>query len=170
MGKREGIVRARRGAVLAEFAIAFMPICTMFLCVAQFSRYMVARMAVMHAAEVAVRACAVTLDPNPGTESQLNGSDTDYQTAADMVLKSNPLNPIQQWTGFVGATSELQYSPANCTVQASPPNTNGGTDTVTIDATFTCGVPVAQRIICSGGPKTFTMTAQFPHQGAEYVL
>ena len=66
MGKREGILRARKGAVLAEFAIAFIPIMAMFLVLCQLSRYYIARLAVLHAAEVSVRACAVIIEPDPG--------------------------------------------------------------------------------------------------------
>jgi len=80
MAKRESILRARKGAVLAEFAIAFMPICTMFLCVCQLSRYSIARLAVLHAAQVSVRACAVIVDPDPGHETNLDGPDSDVQT------------------------------------------------------------------------------------------
>lgn len=166
MGEKEGIVRARKGAVLAEFAIAFMPICTMFLCVAEMSRYFIARLAIEHAAEVAVRACAVTLDPMPGNDANLNGTpDQDYKTAADSVLKANLLF---SWDGFVNANSELQYTEPECTNGGG--SSNGGDDTVTLAATFTCKIPVAQNIICAGGQKSWTVTAKFPHQGADYTL
>ena len=155
MGKREGIVRARRGAVLAEFAIAFMPICTMFLCVVQLSRYSIARLAVLHAAQVSVRACAVIIDPDPGHDVQLDGPDSDVQRAATMAMKP-----------FEGS-GEITHTDPTCAHEGED---NGGTDTVTLNAQYECRIPVAKRIVCSGGTKSFTVHAQFPHQGAKYQL
>jgi hypothetical protein len=152
---REGIIRARRGAVLAEFAIAFMPICAMFLCVAQFSRYSIARLTTLHAAQVSVRACAVIIDPMPGHDVQLEGPDSDYERAAQIAMAP-----------FEGS-GEITHSNPKCVHDGDD---NGGTDTVTMDATYNCRVPLARHIICSGGPKNFTVTAQFPHQGAKYKL
>ncbi len=155
MGKREGIVRARRGAVLAEFAIAFMPICTMFLCVVQLSRYSIARLAVLHAAQVSVRACAVITDPDPGHEVQLDGPDSDVQRAANVAMAP-----------FEGS-GEITHTDPQCVHDGED---NGGTDTVTMQGQYLCRIPVAKNIICSSGPKNFTVHAQFPHQGAKYKL
>ena len=154
--RREGILQARRGAVLAEFAIAFMPICAMFLCVCQLSHYSINRLAVLHAAEVSVRACAVIKEPDPGSGSQLDGPETDIERAADVALQP-----------FEGANGSLTHDPPQCVHSGT---NNGGTDTVTLTATYTCNVPVAKRIICPSGPKTITVHAQFPHQGACYKL
>ncbi len=158
MGKREGIVRARRGAVLAEFAIAFMPICTIFLCLCQLSRYSIARLAVLHAAQVSARACAVIIDPDPGHDAPtpLDGPDTDVQRAAQVAMQP-----------FEGSSGEITHTPPTCDHDGVE---NGGTDTVTMDAQYTCQIPVAKRIVCSSGTKNFTVHAQFPHQGARYKL
>jgi hypothetical protein len=165
MTRREGIVRARRGAVLAEFAIAFMPICAMFLCLTQLSRLFIARLAVMHAAELSVRACAVIISPDPGHDASppLDGQDTDVQTAAQIAMQPFGGN------GSNYGGKEISISAPQCTHAG---DANGGTDTVTTTATFNCIVPVAQRIVCgaSNAPKTWSMTAQFPHQGANYGL
>jgi hypothetical protein len=152
------IARSRKGAVLAEFAIAFMPICTMFLVAVQLSRYLVCRMVVTHAAEVSARACAVIIDPDPGHDKHVDGPDSDVQTAAHMIMTS--------FGGPLGG-HEIRISDPTCTHVG---DANGGIDTVKIDATYTCDVPVAKRIVCSGGTKTFTITTHFPHQGAEYTL
>lgn len=160
MGKREGILRARRGAVLAEFAIAFMPICTMFLCLVQQSRYSIARLAALHAAEVSVRACAVIMQPNPGHDSNLNGPDTDVDRAATIAMGP-----------FEGSGEIAHDKPVTCTpgTAGSTPE-NGVTDEVSLTMTYTCKVPVAQKIICPSGSLRNTFHAQFPHQGARYVL
>jgi Flp pilus assembly protein TadG len=154
--RREGILRARRGAVLAEFAIAFMPICTMFLCLVQLSRYSIARLAVLHAAQVSVRACAVIIEPDPGHDSQLDGPDSDVDRAATIAMGP-----------FEGSSGEISHGNPKCT-HAGPEN--GGTDTVELTATYDCQIPVAKKIVCSTGAKTFTVHAQFPHQGARYEL
>lgn len=158
MGKREGFLRARRGAVLAEFAIAFMPICTMFLCLVQQSRYSVARLAALHAAQVSVRACAVIIQPNPGHDANLNGPDSDVQRAADIAM------------GPFEGSGEISHSPPTCTQPQGNTPENGTTDEVSMDMTYTCQVPVAQKIICPNGSLHNTFHAQFPHQGARYVL
>ena len=155
MAKRESLIRARRGAVLAEFAIAFMPICTMFLCVCQLSRYSIARLAVLHAAQVSVRACSVITKPDPGHSKSIDGPDTDVQRAAQVAMKP-----------FEGS-GEIKHDDPKCTHEGEA---NGGTDTVEMTGTYTCQIPVAKRIVCSGGPKTISVHAQFPHQGAEYKL
>lgn len=163
---REGFLRARRGAVLAEFAIAFMPICAMFLVLTQLSRLFIARLAVMHAAEVSVRACAVIIDPDPGHEASppLDGQDTDVQKAAQIAMQPFGGDGMTNYGG-----KELSISAPSCTHAG---DANGGTDTVTTTATFYCIVPLAQRIVCQNPttPKTWDVTAQFPHQGANYGL
>lgn len=152
------VQRGKRGAVLAEFIIAFMPICAMSLCVAQLSRYSIARLAVMHAAEVSVRACAVIIDPDPGHDKQVDGPDSDVQTAAHIAMKP--------FGGDLGG-KEIHISDPTCSHSGED---NGGTDTVSIDAKYTCGIPLARWIVCGGGSKQWTVTAQFPHQGAKYKL
>jgi len=158
MAKRESLLRSRRGAVLAEFAIAFMPICAMFLCVCQLSRYSIARLAVLHAAEVSVRACAVIIDPDPGHEVKLDGPDTDVQRAAQVAMKP-----------FEGS-GEISHTPPTCKFEGNDESSNGGTDNVEMQATYSCKIPLAKRIVCSSGDKTWTVHAQFPHQGAKYKL
>jgi len=164
MGKSRGIVRGRRGAVLAEFAIAFMPICTMFLCVAQLSRLFISRLAVMHAAQLSVRACAVIISPDPGHEASppLDGQDTDVQKAAQIAMKPFGGDGLTNYGG-----NEISITAPDCTHAA---DANGGTDTVKTTATYNCTIPVAKNIVCSGGSKTWDLTVQFPHQGANYGL
>jgi Flp pilus assembly protein TadG len=161
---KEGLLRARRGAVLAEFAIAFMPICAMFLCLAQLSRYSIARLAVLHAAQVTVRACAVIHDPDPGHSDSLDGPDGDINRAADVAMGPFEGN---QWMG------EIKHSTPVCNHDGSNDATNhgnGGTDKVTLDATYTCGIPIANTIVCGASKqKTISVFAQFPHQGAQYI-
>jgi hypothetical protein len=127
----------------------------MFLCVVQLSRYSIARLAVLHAAQVSVRACAVIIEPDPGHETQLDGPDSDVQRAANVAMKP-----------FEGS-GEIQHFPPTCKHDGED---NGGTDTVEMQAVYDCRIPVARKIVCAGGQKAFTVHAQFPHQGAKYQL
>ena len=155
--KGKGLKRDTRGAVLAEFAIAFMPVAMMFLFVTQFARFEMCRLATWHAANVAVRACAVINNGdavNPGGDKS-NGPKTDANKAAQQVLKP-----------FIGDGSELQVQDIDRPSQSDPE----GTDTIKVNATYTCQVPVGKTLMCGGGSKTWTVTAKMPHQGAQYKL
>ena len=149
--------RNARGAVLVEFAFAFMPVCTMFLFVVQFSRFEMCRLATYHAANVAARACAVINVGgdaiNPGGD-KMNGPETDADKAAKQVLKP-----------FLGKELSLDNK-----VKCSHTGTTSGTDSVDVKATYTCDIPVAKKLMCPNGDHTWTVTAKMPHQGAEYIL
>lgn len=149
--------RNTRGAVLAEFAFAFMPVCTMFLFVVQFSRFEMCRLATHHAANVGARACAVinaTDDKfDPGGDKQ-NGPETDADKAAKQVLKP-----------FLGKELALDEE-----IKCNHAGGANGTDTVDVKATYTCDIPVAKKLMCPNGDHKWTATAKMPHQGASYKL
>lgn len=157
MTKLKRLGRNRKGAVLAEFAIAFLPVATMFLFVVQFARFEMCRLASYHAANVAVRACSVINVPdeaiNPGGD-KANGPKTDADLAARTAVKS-----------FVGSEYRLTR-PVDCQHSGGP----SGTDTVQVQSQYTCQVPVGKRLMCPGGSRTWTVTARMPHQGARYKL
>jgi hypothetical protein len=112
----------------------------------------------MHAAEVSVRACAVITEPDPGHADELDGPDTDVQRAAHLAMK--PFGG----DGNNGGGYEINISDPSC---SHIDDANGGTDTVTVNATFHCTVPVAKPLVCGGGnSKTWSVVAQFPHQGS----
>jgi hypothetical protein len=152
------IRRDRRGAVLAEFAIAFLPVATMFLFVVQFARFEMCRLAVLHAANVSARACAVVNaggdEINPGG-AEINGPESDANKAAQMVLKP-----------FLG--QELSVQPVKC--QHNDTGDPYGLDVVDVNATYTCRVPVGKRLMCPSGSRNFTVRASMAHQGARYKL
>lgn len=149
--------RNKRGAVLAEFAFAFMPVCTMFLFVVQFSRFEMCRLASYHAANVGARACSVINVGgdaiNPGGD-KMNGPETDANKAAKQVLKP-----------FLGKELSLDED-----VKCIHSGTTNGTDTVNVKSTYTCDIPVAKKLMCPSGTHTWTVTAKMPHQGASYIL
>jgi Flp pilus assembly protein TadG len=160
-----------RGAVFVEFLIAFMPLMTIFLSLCELTRYSAARVAVQHAAGIGARACAVTGKPNP-TYGNLDGTEADVNTAVQYALKP--------WTGSAlnvpglninvpirGAT--LSVDAATCTTAATNADPYG-TDQVTVTASYTCVIPIAKTLVCSGGAKNISITSSYPHQGANYKL
>ena len=150
--------RNKRGAVLAEFAFAFMPVCTMFLFVVQFSRFEMCRLASYHAANVAARACSVINvggdEINPGGD-KMNGPEGDANKAAKLVLKP-----------FLGKELSLD-SDVKCEPSGGGPN---DTDSVEVKATYTSDIPVAKKLMCPNGDHKWSVKAKMAHQGASYVL
>lgn len=151
------LAKNKKGAVLAEFAIAFLPVATMFLFVVQFARFEMCRLASYHAANVAVRACSVINvggdQYNPGGD-KANGPKDDADRAARTAVKS-----------FAGSEYKLT-EPVTCQHSGN----ESGTDTVTVKSSFTCQVPVGKRLMCPSGSRTWTVTARMPHNGAKYKL
>ncbi len=156
MKETKRLRRDKRGAVLAEFAIAFLPVAAMFVSITQFARFEICRLASLHAANVAVRACAVTNvggdGINPGGD-KVNGPATDADKAARQVLKP-----------FLGG--ELSAEQVTCQHSGDAM----GDDTVNIKMTYNCQVPLGRTLMCNGNQKQWTVKASYPHQGAVYKV
>lgn len=157
MSRIKKLGKNRKGAVLAEFAIAFLPVATMFLFVVQFARFEMCRLASYHAANVAVRACSVINvggdEINPGGD-KANGPKEDADRAAKTAVRS-----------FTGAEYQIT-EPVTCQHAGGA----SGTDTVTVKSSYTCQVPVGKRLMCPSGSCTWNVTARMPHNGAKYKL
>jgi len=156
--KRTGVVKGTRGAVLAEFIIAFMPIMTIFMCMCQLVHLFTMREILFHAANATARACAVINDPNnnqPGGDT-VNGPQKDGEQAGRWAL--------QPWK----TSSYLTVDKVECLYQE--PNDTYGQDVGHISATYRCTVPIAKNIVCPGGIKTLDIQSDFPHQGAKYKM
>ena len=82
----------KRGAVLAEFAMAAFPLLLTFFSFAQVAKLYTANLVIRHAAMVGARAAIVTLNKdatNPGN----NGPDTDVDNAVGLAMGSATLAP-----------------------------------------------------------------------------
>jgi len=161
-----------RGAVLAEFSLAFLPIAAMFTVLMEVSRYSIARIAVQHAASVSVRACSVIQEPQygPGSKEGVDGTEADIETAGKMALKpwmdSNTLSDVT----------------VDCPAQGDP----SGTDEATVKASYHCSIPLGGQLVC--GTMAFTSInstngsvsadptvpietkARMAHQGSRYII
>jgi hypothetical protein len=139
---------------LAEFAIAFMPIMTIYLTMLELAHYFVIREVVVHAANLTARACAV-VGPVNDAPPGVNGPLDDAKAAGEWALKP-----------WMSSATNVNNIKVECTqADAADPY---GQDNGHITADYTCSVPVAKVIVCAGGPKKIDVTSSFPHQGAKY--
>ncbi len=153
----------RRGAVLAEFVIAVVPLLMTFFGFLQITKFFSAGFGVRHAAIVAVRAAAVysnRANNNPGAEG--DGA-TQARQAAGAALAP--------WI------ADGSISSVNVDIEdRSSRNDPYGPVQVQVSATYNCRVPMVGRLFCSGGRKTIStrnmagFSAQMPHQGAKYEV
>ena len=143
-----------RGAVLAEFAIAIVPMLMAFFCFFQLGVFMVGKMIVRHAAIVGARAASVVTGggaTNPTLEGAPQGTNGDVESAVNQAL---------------GVWGDNKMLVADTTIDDS-----GGahaTLTVHVNATFQCNTPLGKYWVCGGDTKTFTEVASMPKQGATY--
>jgi Flp pilus assembly protein TadG len=145
--------RDARGAVLAEFMIAITPVLMMLFVFTQVSKLYTTHLLLQHAADCAVRATIVIHDPTitPGA----TGDDQEVTTAANVAL---------------GPWSSAFEGPVDAVISTSAsPDDPYGMDRVTVTGTAVCRVPLG-RLICPGSRKTMRVTAELPHQGANYKL
>lgn len=137
-----------RGAILAEFAIALVPLLTMFFTFTQAAFAYTASIMLQHSAFVGVRAAAVILPPNPGNV----GSEADVDAAVHAALG--------RW----------DRSFANVRVVKRPAARPYELVTLEVHGTYRCGVPLGGRVMCGadGLLPMRPIIVQYPHQGAEY--
>jgi len=143
----KGLIRNRRGAVLAEFAVAIVPMLYAFFCFTQFSKLAIATTVMQHATTVAARYAMVAYPsciPKTGA-----GPDSNLQSAA---------------------TSALGPFSSNISVQGVSASYGGGDPwgdiTTTATYNYRCDVPLGNTICGGNTTKTFTVT--LPHSGARY--
>jgi Flp pilus assembly protein TadG len=153
--RRRDIVRDKRGAVLAEFAIAILPMLMAFFGFWQVSMLITAKMLVRHAAAVGARAAAVMVgggDTNPTFEGEEQGTEDDVRNAVQGAMGTWGEN------GILTAATEVH-------------DTGGPNGRVTVDVTaaFKCTTPLGGRFVCGGsGTLPIHETASMPKQGAQY--
>ena len=156
-------VRDQRGAVIAEFVIAVVPLMMVFFGFLQVSKPFTVSLGVRHAAVIAVRAAAVysnRANNNPGAEG-------DGQSQARQAAGA-ALGP---WIAD-GSISSVDVTVDDRSSRQDP----YGPVQVQVSASYNCKVPMMGRIICSGGRKRIStqnmagFSAQMPHQGAKYEV
>lgn len=145
-----------RGAVLAEFAIAVVPLLMTFFSLYQVTRLQTAKLMITHGAVCGARTASVTSNVhanNPGVPTTRN----------DMPERAvkQALAPFLESKSF----SDLRVDVEDLSSDADP----SGPVRVTVSARVVCGVPMMGRVICKGHDKLISAEAVMPHQGATYA-
>lgn len=154
MARRRDFMRDQRGAVLAEFAIAIVPMLTAFFCFWQVAMLFTAKTLVRHSAIVGARAAAVIAggaDTNPTAGGRPQGDESEVKQAVVAALGAWGDN------GTLSADAQVDDD--------GGPN---GRVTVRVNATFRCKTPVGNRFVCGGETRSIVDDASLPKQGARY--
>ena len=145
-----------RGAVLAEFAIAVVPLLATFFSLYQVTRLQTAKLMVTNAAICGARTASVTSNAhgnNPGAPAHNNALPERAVKAA--------LAPFL----VSGAFRDVEVDVEDSSSLADP----SGPVRVTVTVKVTCAVPMMGRVICKGRHKVVQAHATMPHQGATYA-
>jgi uncharacterized membrane protein YgcG len=149
------------GAALPEFAIAVFPLTFMFFGLAQVCEIQIGHILMHHAAIIGARCATVIKGPHlPGTYVSNNDGKSDNGDAEGECTKAATmaLGPLSK--NFTGIAVIPTYTGTDHF---------GDVDT-TVLATFQCGVPLGQHLVCNGDSVNFSFEIKLPHQGADYVL
>ncbi len=150
---RSSILENRRGAVMVEFIVAFMPLFTLFLSLCELANLYSSKLVVNHAAYRVARAGAVVFPDDPANYTGSISKLDDVQTAGRLVLRAKG--------SIVSAEIELpggtEYAPGQPVVAR-------------VIATHHCAFPIADRLICGfkDGTRTVTGEAKMPANAARY--
>lgn len=153
--QEKNLLGDQRGAVLAEFVVAIVPLLTIFFVFVQISAISAARLRFKHAAVIGARAAAVFSNQGDNCPECSGDGSGEVNAAVRSALGSAGRN-------MSGVSAEVN--------DRSNRNDPYGLVTVTVTGRYQCGVPLG-RIICgTGGSVTFTERKSMPHQGALYKL
>jgi Flp pilus assembly protein TadG len=152
---RTGLLRDKRGAVLAEFVVVLVPLLTTFFVFLQLSAIAVARLRFKHGTVVAARAAAVYAN-GKGNCPECNG---DGKSQIEGAARAG-----------VGNNSGIRITNVEITDLSTKDDSPSGqyhAVTVKVTGRYTCGVPLG-KLICTG-MRPFVETKSMPHQGARYT-
>ena len=173
------LARDRRGATYVEFLVAVIPFFIFILCVFQIALLQFADIAVERAANAAARSAVVVLDDDPqfyGGEARNSAApggarQEAIRRGAANVLLSLPASSDVDTSGDLEVTFPAQPG-ADQVRAAFQPNEMVR---VRVSYAFTCGVPLARRIMCreagADGENVSLLEreAGLPNQGARYT-
>lgn len=151
------LARDTRGAVLAEFCIALVPLLTTFFSFVQLSKIATARLVVKHSAIVGARAAAVMTNGannNPGTKEGTNEEDVTNGVKA----------ALGTWWSKSGGIKSVAVQVNDSSTREDPFDWVE----VRVSATYECNVPMG-FIACGGKTMRLQETYRMPHQGAIYM-
>lgn len=146
----------QKGAVLAEFVIAVVPLLMTFFSFVQLSKVATARLVVKHGTIVGARAASVISNANNNTPDAKGDGKADITNAVKLGM-----GPWVSRGNIVGVNVDVQD-------QSSRDDPYGWV-TVTVKATYRCTVPMG-FIACGGATKQLEESYRMPHQGALYEM
>jgi hypothetical protein len=148
--------RSARGAVLAEFVIAIVPVLTTFFSFVQLSKLATARLVVKHGTIIGARAASVLSNAHNNVP-EASGDGMSDITAA-----------VKEGMGPWVQKGDISHVDVTVDDRSSRGDYYGWV-TVTVKATYRCRVPMG-FIACGGTTKVFDESYRMPHQGAIYKL
>jgi Flp pilus assembly protein TadG len=144
----------QRGAVLAEFTVAIIPLLAAFFGFLQVGKLYTANLVHKHAARTAARVAAVTFKPGGRNNPGASGKTEEITSAAKLAF--GPYIAVYR----------------NIKVETKISNTSDthGMVTVCVTATYDCSVPLGASLVCGATPtvKVKTECAQLNLEGASY--
>jgi hypothetical protein len=153
---QNSIVEDQRGAVLAEFVIAIVPLLTMFFAFVQLGQMATAKLVQEHGAIIGARAAAVYTNEHKTNPTVGEGMhDGEVLQGVKMGMKPFIDN---------GQISNVRVTVEDESSEADP----YGWVTVEVRATYHCNVPMG-AVVCGGRTKELKpVIMKMPHQGAVY--
>ena len=146
----------QKGAVLAEFVIAVVPLLMTFFSFVQLSKIATARLVVKHGTIIGARAASVISNANNNTPDAKGDGKGDITNAVKLGM-----GPWVSKGSITNVSVDVQDSSSR-----SDPY---GWVTVTVRATYRCTVPMG-FIACGGPTKQLQESYRMPHQGAIYEM
>ncbi len=146
----------QKGAVLAEFVIAMVPLLMTFFSFVQLSKVATARLVVKHGTIIGARAASVISNQNNNTPDAKGDG------------KADITNAVRAGMGYWVAKGAISVDDVDIQ-DASSRDDPYGWVTVTVKATYRCTVPMG-FIACAGSTKQLQESYRMPHQGAIYEM
>ncbi|HEY0709526.1 MAG TPA: TadE/TadG family type IV pilus assembly protein [Polyangia bacterium] len=181
--------RCKRGSVAIELIIIIIPFLVLITGIIQLCLLQLAKVAVMRAADAAVRAAVVVLDDDPrryggaprGSATGARRNEIEQAAQIAMVSVDPPVPRLPGSVAMAFSTPPaatplpLLLTPgpttrANLRVSfpGGPRYGNNALVTVRVDYNFVCNVPFARKAICLAGFIPLYASASLPNQGADY--
>jgi Flp pilus assembly protein TadG len=158
VSQRQGreLLRGTKGAVLAEFVIAIVPVLITFFSFVQLSKLATARLVVKHSTIVGARAASVISNVHNNTPDAKNDGKAD--------ITNSVRSAMGPWIAK-GSIAAINVTVDDQSSRSDP----YGWVTVTVRATYVCKVPMG-FLACGGLTKTLEESYRMPHQGAIYEI
>lgn len=157
MRERRSLRKDTRGAVLAEFIIAIVPILTIFFNFVQLAHLATARLVVKHGAIIGARAAAVM------TNEHNNTPDMKGKGKNEGEIKQGVILAMGNWVAS-GALTDVTVNIDDTSSEADPYNWVN----VEVKTTYHCDLPLAFTACGGGRTKDLVERKRMPHQGANY--